>query len=101
MMATTKTYSFILYVISLSFFQCCCFSFQPATKNLVTKSTQEQLRPSSVSLLSDDGTNNNEESLRRRIILTAPTAAILLSSNIANAAEITAESIRLLSSKTI
>ena len=100
-MATTKTYSFILYVISLSFFQCCCFSFQPATKNLVTKSTQEQLRPSSVSLLSDDGTNNNEESLRRRIILTAPTAAILLSSNIANAAETTAESIRLLSSKTI
>ena len=100
-MATTK--AFILYVISLSFFQCCCcFSFAPATKSLARNTAQEQLRPSSVSLLGDDdSTNNNEESLRRRIILAAPTAAILLSSNIANAAETTAESIRLLSSKTI
>lgn len=49
---------------------------------------------------SDAAPNNELDSLRRSIILTAP-ATLLLPTNQANAAETTAEAIRLLSSKTI
>eukprot|EP00581_Thalassiosira_minuscula_P003066 CAMPEP_0183744402 /NCGR_PEP_ID=MMETSP0737-20130205/65710_1 /TAXON_ID=385413 /ORGANISM="Thalassiosira miniscula, Strain CCMP1093" /LENGTH=402 /DNA_ID=CAMNT_0025980043 /DNA_START=57 /DNA_END=1265 /DNA_ORIENTATION=+ len=87
--------------------------FVPSSTKNAKLLTQFSQRPSSFHLLGHrDATNgDNEESHhRRRILLSAPAAALLLpssiigsnsNSNVANAAETPAETIRLLSSKTI
>lgn len=58
--------------------------------------------PSSHLLLKQDDDEDDAESLRRRAVLAAPAfISLLLDADVANAAETTAEAIRLLSAKTI
>jgi len=92
-MVVASIHSLIVCVLALGMLQCCSGFTIPTSKKIPNKK---------IALLSSHHNINYYESVsddvsRRRIILSAPT--LLLPSNIVNAAETPAESIRLLSSK--